>query len=240
MAEHNNVVKRYHAVMTRIDAACKDVGRDPKSVRLVGVTKTVDVPVVNAVLKEGLSLIGENRVQEMLGKYDAYRLDGVEVHFIGTLQKNKVRYLIDKVDMIESVDSLSLALEIDKRAAKTDKVMPILVQVNIDDEHTKSGVTPQEVLPLMRELAKLRWIRVKGLMCIPDPDKTPESFARMQALFEMIKNEKIPGIEMEELSMGMSGDYTEAIRYGATLVRVGRGIFGERSYNVTPQTDGQN
>ena len=159
-------------------------------------------------------------------------MEGKEVHFIGTLQKNKVKYLIDKVDMIESVDDLALAKEIDKRSAGIGKVMPVLIQVNIDRQESKSGIDPDEAIDFMKQAALLANIRIKGLMCIPDPLNTPKSFEQMKMLFEAIKEEKIPGIEMEELSMGMSGDYTEAIRCGATLVRVGRGIFGERNYAI--------
>ena len=230
--EAPNAVRQYHAVVKQMEQACAAVSREKDAVRLVGVTKTVDPTLINAVLDAGLTVIGENRVQEFLGKYEQYRLEGKEVHFIGTLQKNKVKYLIDKVDMIESVDDLALAKEIDKRSAGIGKVMPVLIQVNIDRQESKSGIDPDEAIDFMKQAALLANIRIKGLMCIPDPLKTPKSFEQMKMLFEAIKEEKIPGIEMEELSMGMSGDYTEAIRCGATLVRVGRGIFGERNYAI--------
>ncbi len=198
------------------------------AVTLVGVTKTVDAQLVNAVIDAGLTVIGENRVQEFLQKYEQYKLADVSVHFIGSLQRNKVKYIIDKVDMIQSVDSVLLAKEISKRAIAHGKIMPILLEVNIDRQESKSGFMPEALQSAIAEIAAYEGVRIKGLMCIPDPRKTPEGFVRMQALFTSIKNDNIPGVCMETLSMGMSGDYKEAIRYGATMVRIGSGIFGKR------------
>lgn len=223
----NPAVLHYREVEAQI-AACSEACGRADGVRLVGVTKTVPPETVNSVLADGLSVIGENRVQEFLEKREFYRLNGAAVHFIGALQRNKVKAIIDKVDMIESVDSLPLAEEISRRAVGCGRVMPVLAEINIDAQESKSGFAPEDAEAAMRQLACLPGIAVKGLMCIPDPEKTPGSFARMQELFERLKEADISGVRMEELSMGMSGDYNEAIRYGATLVRVGRGIFGER------------
>ncbi len=224
METANKAVENYLDILRQIDSAADH------PVTLVGVTKTVEVPVINAVLDAGLSVIGENRVQEFLSKVDDYHLNGVKVHFIGSLQRNKVKYIIDKVDMIESVDSIPLAEEISKRALQCGRVMPVLLEVNIDAQQSKSGFAPEEVLPALGQISQLAGTEVMGLMCIPDPAKTPESFVRMQTLFYSIQKENIPGIRMEVLSMGMSGDYKAAIRHGATMVRVGSGIFGKRAY----------
>ncbi len=223
-------VQNYQKVVAGIHAAESGCGRKRGEVRLVGVTKTIPPQTVNTVIDKGLRIIGENRVQEFLEKEGQYRLEGVSVHFIGALQRNKVKYIIDKVDMIESVDSLPLAEEISKRALAAEKVMPVLIEVNIDRQESKSGVLPEELSAFLRQIAPLKGIAVKGLMCIPDPAKTPDSFERMRLLREQAVKEKISGVLMDELSMGMSEDYMQAIRYGATLVRVGRGIFGARTY----------
>lgn len=232
MEAAKKAAENYRQVIKQIETARKDSGRSDR-VKLVGVTKTVSPDVINAVLDDGLSVIGENRVQEFLDKREQYHLQGESVHFIGALQRNKVKYIIDKVDMIESMDSLALAKEISKRAVLCGKVMPVLCEVNIDMQQSKAGFMPEDIEAAIGEIAQLPGISVKGLMCIPDPDRTPDSFVRMKKLFDQIKKADIPGVSMEELSMGMSGDYKEAIRYGATLVRVGRGIFGERK--VVPQ-----
>lgn len=230
METDKTAIERYRAVKAQILEAEQQAGREKGSVRLVGVTKTIDPQIINAVLDDGLTVIGENRVQEFLDKRESYHLSGVSVHFIGALQRNKVKYIIDKVDMIESADSLALAEEISKRAVQCGRIMPVLIEINIDKQQSKAGLLPEDAEGVIREMAKLPGIAVKGLMCIPDPDKTPGSFARMQQLFETLKQADIPGVCMEELSMGMSGDYKQAIAYGATMVRVGRGIFGERFY----------
>ncbi len=228
--DRGSAAERYRRIVSEIRAAESECGRECGEVRLVGVTKTIPPETVNTVIAEGLRIIGENRVQEFLEKEGQYRLEGVSVHFIGALQRNKVKYIIDKVDMIESVDSLPLAQEIARRALAIHKVMPVLVEVNIDRQESKSGVLPEELIAFLRRIAALEGIAVKGLMCIPDPAKTPDSFERMRLLREQVRKENIPGIQMDELSMGMSEDYIQAIRYGATLVRVGRGIFGARTY----------
>ncbi len=229
-------IKRYRKVKNELDAAVVAAGRSKGDVTLIGVTKTIDPTVVNAAIADGLSVIGENRVQEFLQKREQYHLNDVKVHFIGALQRNKVKCIIDLVDMIESVDSFELAQEISKRAVQCGKVMPILIEINIDRQTSKSGLMPECAEATIRSMAQLPGIAVRGLMCIPDPKQTPESFVRMQQLFLQIKKENIPGVLMEHLSMGMSGDYTQAVLYGATMVRVGRGIFGQRTV-ATPNQE---
>lgn len=208
---------------------------DGSVVDIMAVTKTVPPEVVNWVFDFGLDLLGENRVQEFLSKKDSYRESSdfgapPRIHFIGHLQTNKVKYIINEVSMIQSVDSVRLAREIDRLAKQNDKVMDILCEVNIGGEDSKSGVAPHELKDLLEQIAPLENIRVRGLMTIPPPSQSDVFLGRMQELFNNIKAEKINGVSMDILSMGMSGDYAEAVKYGSTLVRIGTGLFGKRRY----------
>lgn len=196
-------------------------------IRLMAVTKTVPYQRVNLAVGEGITLLGENRVQEYLEKRDFYD-KSAEVHFIGHLQSNKVKYIADSVKMIHSVDSVKLAEEIDKQAAKAGVVMNVLIEVNIGGEETKSGVSPECLRELVYEAGDLKNIRVKGLMTIPPPGKSEESFYKMNGLFSDLKSERFENADMEILSMGMSADYALAVKYGSNIVRIGSGIFGAR------------
>lgn len=198
-------------------------------IRLMAVTKTVPYQRVNLAVGEGVTLLGENRVQEYLEKKDFYDKNA-EVHFIGHLQSNKVKYIIDSVTMIHSVDSTKLASEIDKQAAKAGVVMNVLLEVNIGGEDTKSGVSPDRLRELVYETGDLKNIRVKGLMTIPPPGESEESFYKMNGLFSDLKSESFENADMEILSMGMSADYALAVKYGSNIVRIGSGIFGARKY----------
>ena len=198
-------------------------------IRLMAVTKTVPYQRVNLAVSEGVTLLGENRVQEYLEKKDFYDKNA-EVHFIGHLQSNKVKYIIDSVTMIHSVDSTKLASEIDKQAAKAGVVMNVLLEVNIGGEDTKSGVSPDRLRELVYETGDLKNIRVKGLMTIPPPGESEESFYKMNRLFSDLKSERFENADMEILSMGMSADYALAVKYGSNIVRIGSGIFGARKY----------
>lgn len=198
-------------------------------VRLMAVTKTVPYQRVNLAVGEGVTLLGENRVQEYLEKKDFYDKNA-EVHFIGHLQSNKVKYIIDSVTMIHSVDSIKLAAEIDRQAAKAGVVMDVLLEVNIGGEDTKSGVSPEGLRELIYETGELKNIRVKGLMTIPPPGESEESFYKMNGLFSDLKSERFENADMEILSMGMSADYALAVKYGSNIVRIGSGIFGARKY----------
>lgn len=198
-------------------------------IRLMAVTKTVPYQRVNLAVGEGVTLLGENRVQEYLEKKDFYDKNA-EVHFIGHLQSNKVKYIIDSVTMIHSVDSTKLASEIDKQAAKEGVVMNVLLEVNIGGEDTKSGVSPDRLRELVYETGDLKNIRVKGLMTIPPPGESEESFYKMNRLFSDLKSERFENADMEILSMGMSADYALAVKYGSNIVRIGSGIFGARKY----------
>ena len=196
-------------------------------IRIMAVTKTVPFQRVNEAIDEGIMLLGENRVQEYLEKKDFYRQDA-EVHFIGRLQSNKVKYIINSVSLIHSVDSMKLASEIDRLAGKNGLCMNVLIEVNIGDEESKSGVSENEVRELISEAAQLENIKIKGLMTIPPVGRSEESFGRMQRLFCDLKTEKPDNADMDILSMGMSSDYISAVRYGSNIVRIGSGIFGAR------------
>ena len=196
---------------------------------LMAVTKTVPPEVVNWVFGEGINLLGENRVQELNEKYDDID-KSVEIHLIGHLQTNKVKYIIDDIDMIQSVDSLKLAQEINRLALAHNIVMDVLCEVNIGGEESKSGISPDETENLLEQLGSMEGIRVKGLMTIPPPVDSDIYFGRMAELFNRIKDKAIEGVAMETLSMGMTHDYAAAVKYGSTIVRVGTGIFGRRDY----------
>lgn len=198
-------------------------------IRLMAVTKTVPYQRVNFAVGEGVTLLGENRVQEYLEKKDFYD-KSAEVHFIGHLQSNKVKYIIDSVTMIHSVDSIKLASEIDRQAAKAGIVMNVLLEVNIGGEDTKSGVSPEGLRELIYETGELKNIRVKGLMTIPPPGESERSFYKMSGLFSDLRSERFENADMEILSMGMSADYALAVKYGSNIVRIGSGIFGARKY----------
>ena len=218
----------------RIEAAARRAGRDPASVRLVAVSKTKPAEAVEEAARAGQRLFGENYVQEFTAKAQGVR-ESVEWHFIGVLQSNKVRQIAGLVTLIHSVDRLSLAQEIERQWAKLDATCDILIQVNIAGEATKSGTTAEELLSLVREVATLPHLRVRGLMTMPpffdDPEGARPCFRELKRLAGVVAAENIPGVAMEELSMGMSGDFEAAIEEGATLVRIGTSLFGEREYH---------
>ena len=212
--------------------------------RLLAVTKTVDVEKINYAISKGIDLIGENKVNELLEKYDKLDKDGLEIHFIGTLQTNKVKYIIDKVNLIQSVNSIRLAEEINKRAAQKNIKMDVLIELNIGEEDSKTGINPDETFEFINALKDFENLRVKGLMTIPPPlfslennenlKKTGEKseiakfFIKIYEIFVDISAKKIDNIDMRFLSMGMSDDFEEAIKYGSNIVRIGRAVFGER------------
>ena len=220
-------------VRKRIENSAKKVGRNPDDILLLAVSKTIDVPKIIDALACGLNSLGENRVQEIMEKYEPMG-DGINWHFIGHLQTNKVKYIIDKVCLIHSVESIKLATEIDKKAEKSGVVMDILVEVNMAGEESKFGIAPSECESFIRELSKFKNIRVKGLMTVAPFTENPEDnriyFRKLKEMLVDINSKNIDNINMCELSMGMTGDYEVAIEEGATIVRVGTGIFGERFY----------
>jgi PLP dependent protein len=214
-----------------MEAACRRAGRNPAEVRLLAVSKTKPAALIEAAAAAGQTLFGENYVQEFLDKRELIQAP-VEWHFIGALQTNKVKYLPGKVRLIHSVDRLSLAREIDRQWAKIDAVANILIQVNLGMESTKAGTEEAELEALVRAAAALPRLRIRGLMALPpyldDPEEVRPYFRRLRELATKVDALGIPGVTMAELSMGMSHDFEVAIEEGATLVRVGSAIFGER------------
>lgn len=206
-----------------------------KDIILLAATKTVPAEVINFTTQElGIKYIGENRVQELLDKYDKLDLSGVSLHFIGKLQTNKVKYIIDKVDMIHSLDSLKLAREIDTRAKKIDKVMDVLVEINSGREENKSGILPEEVSEFVRQMSEFSNIRVRGFMTIApvcgEKEDYRKYFRETYSIFIDNSGNKLHNISMDFLSMGMSDSYNIAIEEGSDIVRIGSSIFGCR-YN---------
>lgn len=229
-----SVVDNYRRIKNNVMEAAVRAGRKESDVRLMCVTKTVEAQYINPVLDCGADLIGENRVQEFLGKKDALHLDGVEKHLIGHLQTNKVRQIVGEADMIESVDSLKLAKEISRESAKKGITTKILVEVNVGREESKSGIYIENLEELLCQIAQLDCIKVKGLMTIPpicdNSSEVRKYFSAMHQSFVDFKDKRIDNIDMEILSMGMSGDYEDAVLEGSNIVRVGSAIFGARQY----------
>jgi pyridoxal phosphate enzyme (YggS family) len=226
------IAERVQAVLSKIRSVEERAGRPGGSVRLVAVTKTVAVGHIMEGLRAGLTILGENRVQEALPKRAALTEPQVRWHFIGHLQRRKVRSVIGLFDMIHSVDSVDLAQEIDRRAGEANHHQCVLLEVNIGNEPTKAGFHPEEVLRSVSAMAELPHISIKGLMTIPPQTDDPQSarpyFQKLNELAQQIAGLRIPSVSMDELSMGMSNDYEVAIEEGATLVRVGTALFGAR------------
>jgi hypothetical protein len=226
-----SIRENIEGIQARIAAACARVGRNPAEVRLVAVSKTKPAALIEEAAAAGQRLFGENYVQEFADKAEQVRAP-VEWHFIGALQSNKVKYLRGKVTMIHSLDRLSLAEEINRQWAKLDRPVDVLLEVNLGDETSKAGTGEEEAIDLVRRVAELPCLRLRGLMALPpwldDPEEVRPYFRRLRELAMRIEALKIPGVTMAELSMGMSNDFEVAIEEGATLVRVGTAIFGER------------
>ncbi len=228
-----SIVENIAAIRARIDAAARETGRSGADIILVGASKMNDAAACREAIAAGIDVLGENRVQEMTAKLADNAYEGAPLHFIGHLQRNKVRQVVGKVDLIQSVGSEALLLEIEKEAAKQSIVQDILLEVNIGDEEAKSGFAA-EALAEAAALAKtLPHVRVRGVMTIPPADATREEnmvyLRKVQALYVDI-NEKLYDNKLEYISMGMSGDFEDAIRAGSNMVRVGTAIFGQRYY----------
>jgi len=224
--------QRLEQIRQRIRQAAESCNRNADSVRLVAVSKTIAADIVREAIEAGVTILGENYVQEARDKFKALIQYPVSWHFIGHLQSNKAKYAVRLFDLIHSVDSLKLARELDKQAAKVDKIQQILVQVNISAEDTKSGISTDEAPRLIAEINQLKNLAVKGLMTMPpyfyQPDKVQPFFAALRNLRDQIWEQSLPNVSLDELSMGMTGDFEVAIKEGATLVRIGTAIFGER------------
>lgn len=221
-------------VRKNIEESCKKVGRDVSEVTLITVSKTKPLSDLRIAYEEGSRDFGENKVQELVSKIDEMPSD-VKWHLIGHLQRNKVKYIAGKVAMIHSVDSYRLAEEINVQAKKNSCVIPILIEINIAGEDTKFGIKPEEAEELIREISELENVKVSGLMTIApnvaNPEENRAYFKAMKDLFVDISSKNIDNVEMKVLSMGMSNDYTVAVEEGATMIRVGTGIFGARDYS---------
>lgn len=221
-------------IRERIADAAVRSGRSEKDVRFMAVTKTVAPVYINHALAQGIDLIGENKVQEFLGKKDELRLDGVEKHLIGHLQSNKVRKIITHVDMIQSVDSVSLAQEIERQAEKNDMTAKVLIEINVGGEESKTGMDKSMFMENFAQIAEMKHIAIKGLMTIPpiceNNAQLRKFFEEMYHLFIDIGSKNRDNVSMDILSMGMSGDFEDAILSGSNLVRVGSSIFGPRIY----------
>ena len=220
-------------VEDNVDAACRKAGRSRDEVTLIAVSKTKPVEMLSTIYNQGIRDFGENKVQEMCDKMEQLPSD-IRWHMVGHLQTNKVKYIVGHTTLIHSVDSLHLAKEIEKQAEKKDVTVDILVEVNIAEEESKFGVTCKEVLPLIQQIAHFKNIHICGLMTIAPNVSNPEEnrvhFRNLHKLLVDINGKNIDNINMNELSMGMTGDYEVAIEEGATYVRVGTGIFGNRQY----------
>lgn len=222
-------------VKSNINKACERAGRNPEDVTLIAVSKTKPLSDIEELITYGVTEYGENKVQELVDKYENVSTP-VHWHLIGHLQTNKVKYIVDKACLIHSVDSLHLAEEIEKEAAKKNIIVPVLIQVNIAHEDTKFGIDEGTIYDIINKIKDLKHLKVKGLMTIAPFVENPEEnrvyFRKMHQLLLDIKSKSIDNIDMCILSMGMTNDYEVAIEEGATMVRVGTGIFGERNYNI--------
>ncbi len=228
-AEFSYIDENYKKICYEVSEAVEKYRRSDEKINIMAVTKTVDPMAVNYAAGLGAKLLGENRVQEYLSKKELYSKD-TEVQFIGHLQTNKVKYIIDSVSMIQSVDSVKLAKEINRQAEKISKIQNVLVEVNIGNEESKGGIDKSSLKELLYEMAEMKNIKVCGLMAIPPILGAEKYLCDMQQLHIDISAEKIDNIDMGVLSMGMSGDYVQAIKYGSNLIRIGRGLFGPRNY----------
>ncbi len=227
------ILSNLKEVEENIQKACAKSGRSRQEITLIAVSKTKPIDMLKEAYEANIRVFGENKVQELCDKYELIEND-VRWHMIGHLQTNKVKYLIGKTTLIHSVDSYKLACEIEKQAAKKECVMDILIEVNVANEETKFGVSTEEVIDLVKEIAKLPHLRIQGLMTVApyvvDSEENRAFFRNIKQLSVDINSQNIDNVSMNELSMGMTGDYMVAIEEGATIIRVGTGIFGERNY----------
>ena len=227
------ITENLEQVRKNIDEACRMAGRDPKEVTLIAVSKTKPVSMLKEAYDAGARCFGENKVQEIMDKHPQLPED-IQWHMIGHLQRNKVKYIVDKVSMIHSVDSLRLAQTTEQEAAKHNVCVPVLLEVNVAQEESKFGLKMDEVLPLIETIADFPHIKVQGLMTIApyveNAEDNRDFFRQLKKLSVDIEAKNINNVSMSVLSMGMTGDYQVAVQEGATMVRVGTGIFGERNY----------
>lgn len=228
MVNEDKVIENYKNAMSRLETALEESGRSIKDVLVIGASKTMPLERILFVRDNtDVKIFGENRVQELLEKYTP----DVRWHFIGQLQTNKVKYIVDKVELIHSVDRLSLLQEIDRQAKKHGKVQDILIEVNIGGEEKKGGVAPSEVIDFAKEVDKYPSVRLKGLMSVlpnVEKDALDAFYLQLSKLYDTLKQTKLDNADIRYLSAGMSNDYDVAVKYGANIVRLGRALFGER------------
>lgn len=228
MVNEDKVIENYKNAMSRLETALEESGRSRKDVLVIGASKTMPLERILFVRDNtDVKIFGENRVQELLEKYTP----DVRWHFIGQLQTNKVKYIVDKVELIHSVDRLSLLQEIDRQAKKHGKVQDILIEVNIGGEEKKGGVAPAEVIDFAKEVDKFPSVRLKGLMSVlPNVEKEALNafYLQLSKLYDTLKQTRLDNADIRYLSAGMSNDYDVAVKYGANIVRLGRALFGER------------
>ncbi len=228
MVNEDKVIEKYKNAMSRLETALEESGRNVKDVLVIGASKTMPLERILFVRDNtDVKIFGENRVQELLEKYTP----DVRWHFIGQLQTNKVKYIVDKVELIHSVDRLSLLQEIDRQAKKHGKVQDILIEVNIGGEEKKGGVAPEEVIDFAKEVDKYPSVRLKGLMSVlPNVEKDALNafYLQLSKLYDTLKQTRLDNADIRYLSAGMSNDYDVAVKYGANIVRLGRALFGER------------
>ena len=221
-------------IVKKIEADCKKVGRNPNDITLIAVSKTVESPKVREAVAAGVDNLGENRVQELVKKYDELKDLDIKWHMIGHLQKNKVKYIIDKTVLIHSVESLSLAEEINKRAEKNNLIANVLVELNIGEEDSKFGIKEESVYDFILSLEKFENLRVVGLMTVAPFCENPEDvrwvFKKMKYIYDKISTMNLRNTEMKYLSMGMTNDFEIAIEEGSNIIRIGTAIFGARKY----------
>ncbi|MDW7671612.1 MAG: YggS family pyridoxal phosphate-dependent enzyme [Bacillota bacterium] len=228
-----SVALNYQTITKKIEEACLVSGRQPGEVNVIAVSKLVTIKQMKEAISIGINHFGENKVQDMMEKMKAIDAP-VNWHMIGHLQRNKVKYIVDNVSLIHSVDSLSLIQEIERQALKINRVVDCLIQVNVSGEASKFGIDPTEIDSIMESLEGLEKINVVGLMTMAphydDPEKTRDSFKRLSFLFETCQEKAYHGTHLKYLSMGMSNDYEIAVQEGANMVRIGSALFGERNY----------
>lgn len=229
-----SIAENVAAIRAAMESAARDAGRDPKEIKLCAATKMNDAAAVRQAIAAGVDVCGENRVQELTQKLGENAYLGAPVHFIGHLQTNKVRQVVGKVDLIQSVGSLHLLEAVNKEAARQNLRQDILLEVNIGEEAAKTGFAASEILPLIDKIDSFSNICVRGLMAIPpiseNPGDNSKFFLKMREIYVDIRAKKKDNVQVDCLSMGMSGDYLDAIRCGSTMVRIGTAIFGERHY----------
>ena len=230
-----HVAENIKRLRERIDEAAIKAGREPATVQLMAVTKTQPAQLVNEAIVAGVTLLGENRAQELCERYESYDLHpGVDIHFIGHLQTNKVKMLLGKVSTVQSVGSLRLAAELSKQGEKLGVSTDLLLEINIGGEESKAGVAPADAPELVRQIAQLPFVRLRGLMAIPpiwnENAGGERFFAQMQEMLVDIRAKNIDNVNMDILSMGMTDDFDIAVKHGSTLVRLGTAIFGARNY----------